>query len=121
MRFFSNQRLRNRSDFERVRQTGNRIHCGAFIFQASPRETGDSSRIGIITSRKVGNAVVRNRARRIFRELFRAHQTQFDRPVDLVIVVRSTYQRENFHQLEQRFCRAIQNLNRFLAKAVASA
>lgn len=121
MRFSRNHRLRNRSDFEAVRSAGTRIHCGAFIFQARPRERGELSRVGIITSRKVGNAVVRNRARRLFRELFREHQAEFCRPVDLVIVVRSTYLRETFQQLEQRFCRAVHNFNRTQREAATPA
>lgn len=116
MRFPPRKRLRHGSQFEAVRQRGKRIHCGAFIFQAAPGELEVGPRIGIITSRKVGTAVVRNRARRIFRALFQRHHDALKFPLDIVIVVRSTYQRESFAQLESRFTRAISNINRYFSE-----
>ena len=46
-------------------------------------------RLGVILSRKVGNAVYRNKLRRITREWFRINKTQF-RNIDLVLVFRPT-------------------------------
>lgn len=39
-----------------------------------------------MASRKVGNAVVRNRAKRVFREAFRRLRARVTRPVDLVLI-----------------------------------
>ena len=44
------------------------------------------SRLGIVTAARIGNAVSRNRTRRLLRETFRLHQHELNAPVDLVIV-----------------------------------
>jgi ribonuclease P protein component len=52
--------------------------------------TGDDAnlRLGVVSSRKVGNAVRRNRARRRLREIFRRHRHRLRGPVDVVLVAR---------------------------------
>lgn len=45
-------------------------------------------RLGITVSRKVGNAVVRNRAKRLIREAFRATRSLWPADVDLVVIVK---------------------------------
>ena len=51
---------------------------------------GATTRLGVVTSRKIGGAVVRNRARRLMREVFRLHQRELTEPVDLVLVARQS-------------------------------
>lgn len=67
-------RLKKRHDFIKLSQQGRRFFATAFVLQVLNR--GDQSqdaavRVGFTTSRKVGNAVQRNRARRRLRELAR--------------------------------------------------
>jgi len=51
------------------------------------RESGrELSRLGLVVSRRVGNAVIRNRIKRIFRELFRKAKARLDPPLDVVVV-----------------------------------
>jgi ribonuclease P protein component len=45
-------------------------------------------RLGITASKRVGNAVVRNRMKRAVREWFRHHQGDLERCVDIVVIVR---------------------------------
>ena len=46
------------------------------------------SRLGLTVSRKVGNAVQRNRVKRLIREIFRHQQHLFDKPVDFSVVAK---------------------------------
>ncbi len=84
-------RLKKRPDFLRVAR-GQRSHHDGFILQArerSPADTG-APRIGFTTSRKVGNAVARNRARRRLRAICRAvDATLFRAGWDYVLIGRA--------------------------------
>ncbi len=53
---------------------------------AVPREVPGPTRLGIIASKKVGDAVRRNRAKRLIREAFRKHKHAFPPNVDLVVI-----------------------------------
>jgi len=69
-----------------------------------------SSRLGITVSTKLGHAVVRNRVRRRFREIYRIHEGQFLPGYDIVAVarVRAVYAR--FDELERSFLKAARAL-----------
>lgn len=107
MRFRSHQHLRRSQDFQAVRAKGRRIQCGVFLFTAAPQTTDTRTprgpRLGVITSRKAGNAVVRNRLRRLVREIFRVHQAELRPDVDIVLVMRPGAARLTFQELENRF------------------
>jgi ribonuclease P protein component len=60
-----------RSDFERARRSGSRVVSALFISVVMHREDRDPPRLGITVTRKVGNAVRRNRIKRLVREWFR--------------------------------------------------
>lgn len=70
---FSVSVLRNRSDFLKAARA-KRAHAPAFLLQARKRhddEPVDGVRVGFTCSKKVGNAVARNRAKRRLREIAR--------------------------------------------------
>src|SRR5437867_11161462 len=75
-------------DFARTKAQGKRVVSGCLIANWVPLSSGAPSRVGVITGRKVGAAVVRVRARRLLREAFRLHQPELAQPVDLVLVAR---------------------------------
>jgi ribonuclease P protein component len=78
------RRIRRRVEFQRVFDAGRRAHGRYLTIIAAPA-SGPDSRIGIVASKKLGGAVVRNRAKRLIREIFRT-QTSPDRASDLVII-----------------------------------
>ncbi len=75
-------RIRRRPEFLRVYEQGLRVRARLMTVVALPNALG-RSRLGIAATRKLGGAVVRNRARRLVRELFR----HADVPPGLDIVV----------------------------------
>ncbi|MDB6019696.1 MAG: ribonuclease protein component [Pedosphaera sp.] len=79
-------RLKQARDFSRVRREGRRLVCGCLIANWQGLGAESASRLGVITTKKLGNAVVRARARRLLREAFRLHQHELVQPVDLVLV-----------------------------------
>jgi ribonuclease P protein component len=58
------------------------------ILSASAAPDSASPRLGITASRRVGNAVVRSRAKRLIREAFRATRELWPAGVDLVVIVK---------------------------------
>lgn len=62
------ERLRRRADYLRVQAAERRVALPGLLLQAAPGEAG-CRRVGFTASRKVGNAVARNRARRRLKAL----------------------------------------------------
>ena len=81
--------------------------CGCLIANYLALPEGSLSRLGVITSQKVGPAVDRSRARRLLRESFRLHQNELERPVDLVLVARPSIVGKGFAAVEQDFLKAL--------------
>ena len=79
--------LRSPKEFAAVYDARVRESRGPLMAYAKPNDLGHP-RVGMSVSRKVGNAVRRNRIRRLLREAFRLMQHDLPRGYDLVIVVR---------------------------------
>jgi ribonuclease P protein component len=89
-RFGPEVRLRARREYVAVQQTGRRVATRLLTVLALPNTLG-RDRLGIVASRKLGNAVVRNRAKRRLRELFRDREPMNGvgprrRGLDLVVI-----------------------------------
>ena len=82
-------RLRRPEEFRRVWSAGRSWAHTLFILWALPNDL-DYVRVGLTASRKVGNAVARNRARRLLREAARHLYAHIATGWDLVLVARPT-------------------------------
>ena len=82
------RRIKQGRDFNRAKEKGRRLAQGCLILNWLDLPAEATSRVGVITGRRLGNAVVRSRARRLLREAFRLNQLHLLRPVDLVLVAR---------------------------------
>ena len=104
-------RIKRRADFLRVARIGRKAALPGLVLQALPREADVPARIGFTVTKKVGNAVVRNRTRRRLKEaarlLFREHPV---RSVDLVVIGRDGTRKRPFTAL-------VDDLRRALSKA----
>jgi len=98
-----NRRIKQSRDFARIRERGLRLPGGCFIANWQRLPPGSLSRVGVITSGKIGNAVRRSRARRLLREVFRVHQYELLHPVDLVLVARQSLLSKEFFGIEKDF------------------
>lgn len=97
-------RLRRRAEIDRVRQSGQRFDSGPFIMRTAPGASdAEHPRFVIVTSRRVGNAVVRNRARRVMREVIRKNLDALPHPLDVMIVVRTRFHNYSFAALTEAF------------------
>lgn len=76
---------------------------------------GTADRLGIIASRRLGGAVVRNRAKRRLREVFRRQQLNGapddgGRALDLVVIARDALLTATFQTLETEFRAGVHRL-----------
>ena len=100
-------RLAQSRDFARIRQQGDRLVLGCLIANWNKLPDGTPSRLGVVTSKKIGGAVERSRARRLLRETFRRHQHELAQPVELVLVARNSIAGKNFAGVEKDFLAAL--------------
>jgi len=82
--------LRTTGEFQLVYRTGRRLKGEGYglIFLANALKY---NRLGISVHRKAGNAVRRNRIKRLIREAFRLHRDQFPPSADIVFTVRPEF------------------------------
>ncbi len=108
------ERLKRRAEFLRVASKGRKAAVHGLVLQALARDDAGPVRVGFTVTKKVGNAVIRNRTKRRLREaarlLLRAAPVQ---GVDLVLIGRDTTRSRPFSML-------VDDLRRGLAKLSVS-
>ena len=103
------ERVRRRPDFERAYNTGVRVHARFMTVFIIP-SSGAHARFGVAATRKLGSAVVRNRAKRRARELFRRHKP--GDALDIIIVPRREMLDAPFTSLEADYLAALSRRDR---------
>jgi len=101
-------RLKRSGEFRRVREegvsfSGKWLVLG--VWRAVAVEAGTDVRFGVVTSRKVGGAVVRNRVRRRIRHIQQAHQREVQGSVWCVTVARFRASQATFAELDLEWCK----------------
>jgi ribonuclease P protein component len=98
------RRLTRAAEFERVRKEGKVWKGGLITLAVAPARSSELiTRAGIIASRKVGPAVVRNRARRRVRDIQRRHQHEIKSGIWLVTIISSRAGRAGYRELEDEW------------------
>lgn len=112
-RFQADDRLRKRADFVRVQQQGRRV-TGRFVTLLILANDCTAPRLGLIASRKLGPAVMRNRAKRRVRELFRRHRGLLGpgAALDIVAIPRRELSAAPFSDVEADFLNALRRCQR---------
>ncbi len=80
--------IKSNSDFRRLYNRGKAVTDPALVIYYTKNRAG-ICHIGITTSKKIGNAVERNRSRRVIKEAFRKVCPQLEPCYDIVLVARS--------------------------------
>jgi ribonuclease P protein component len=109
-------KLRKRAEFLRVQDGGARVSTAHFLLLFLGRTEVGPSRFGVVASRKIGNAVVRNRAKRLVREAIGRHPELLPReppgPIDLVVIVRMGAHLLRLADVERELAGAARTLSR---------
>lgn len=109
MRFGASHKFRKDSEFAHLRAEGSRYNCGSFVLIGAVRVETETPlsfpRFAVIASKKmIGNrAVDRNRAKRIFREIFRQNQATFPQDFDVLLIAKRSALSRPFAKLSEQF------------------
>ena len=100
--FPKSQRITKRSDYQRALRGGKRIHTRHFVLVFCPTAFTET-RLGLIVSKRVGNAVKRNRVKRLIREFFRLNKSLFPVSFDMVVIAKPGAHTLTYHQVANEF------------------
>jgi ribonuclease P protein component len=112
-RFRKNEHLRRPAEFRRVYDR----RCsasGGWLTAYAAFNGLEHARVGFSVSRKVGNAALRNRLRRLCREAFRLTREELPRGIDLVLIPR-TAAKPSLEDVKKSLVRLANELGRKLA------
>lgn len=99
------ERIRKKKDFLVLYKKGYR-YKGKYFNLIGLSNALTYSRVGVVASRKVGNATARNKAKRRMRELFRRNKELLGFPVDLLIVASAAIREATWKELEENYLQA---------------
>jgi ribonuclease P protein component len=105
------ERMRRRGDFLAA-AGGLKVHTGPFVLQARRREDEGPARVGFTVSKKVGNAVERNRVRRRLREIVRLSPLPLPDGHDYVLVGRRAALTQPFAEMVLEFEGALKRVQK---------
>jgi ribonuclease P protein component len=109
--FPSKVRIVRSSDYRAIYKVGRKIHSRRFILFVRNNDIG-LPRLGLTVSRKVGGSVVRNRLKRLFREIFRRSFGEIPNQLDIVINVKSCCVGAGYNELRTEFLDIVQKMRR---------
>ena len=88
-------RIRKNEEFSSIISSKHSAHSAGFVMYYAKRKE-DHARAGISVSKKLGNAVERNRIKRQVREMIRALVDFETCEIDMIVIVRKPYLEKDF-------------------------
>ncbi|MGM0518675.1 MAG: ribonuclease P protein component [Campylobacterota bacterium] len=99
-------RLNSQRDFNKLYKSGKKWHTGSFVAFFSLDE---KFKIAFVTSKKVGNAVLRNKARRRARALFKTYENRV-KTGKYIFVIKKEIHQKDYKDLKRDFDFALKRL-----------
>lgn len=104
--------LKKNKDYKRIYSHGKSV-ADRFMVLYFLTNTTDICRFGFTVSKKVGNAVVRNRVRRLFKEACRLNLEKFPIGFDYILLARKTIVTKRYMQVEESLLKLLKIVNNY--------
>ena len=99
--FPKKEHLLKRWEFQRVFQQKNKFIGNFFVIHILYKQP--ETKMGIIVTRRIGNAVIRNRAKRLIREAYRLNKKSFNDNIHLVVSIKPDIKGLQYKDVEEDF------------------
>ena len=110
-RFTWKERLHKKKEFQKVFDEG-KVFNNEQIKVFALLNNSPVSRLGLVVGRKFGNAVKRNRFKRIFREAYRLNKNLLQNGIDLIILPRPGLVELSLNSIEEKFVDLLTQINK---------
>lgn len=94
-------RIKKNEEFSQVFNQGKSVANRQFVLYVLEKEGQKHFRLGLSVSKRVGNAVTRNRVKRLIREIFRQLEKQLEDNYDYVVIARKPTAEMDFHEMKK--------------------
>jgi ribonuclease P protein component len=105
------ERIRKQSDFARIYEGGSRYR-GRYFNLVYLTNDLNFSRMASVASKKVGNAVKRNKVKRWMRALFRRNKDMLNASFDLIMIAKPGMPDSTWNEIMDEYKKALQHLNK---------
>ncbi|TBL77468.1 ribonuclease P protein component [Paenibacillus thalictri] len=100
-------RLTKREYFDRVYRYGKSTANHQFVAYYLKRGKGEPFRLGVSVSKKLGNAVVRNRLRRLMKEIVRLNAERIAPEYDIILIARKPVVGIEYKEMEKNLLHVV--------------
>lgn len=94
-------RIKKNTEFQAVFKKGRSVANRQFVIYILDKDQQENFRIGLSVSKKIGNAVTRNRVKRYIRQVFHELEDQIKDHKDYVIIARKPVADMNYHEVRK--------------------
>jgi ribonuclease P protein component len=108
-RFPHRVRIVRSVEYKALYKTGKKVHSEKFVLFGQENSIGHA-RIGITVSRKIGCASIRNRTKRLFREIFRRSTGEIPSNLDIIVNAKSGCVGADYFELQKEFIAAAKRM-----------
>lgn len=103
------KRIRKRVEYLRIQKLSKKIH-GKYFTLSYCFGLYLLPRLGIVATKKIGNAVIRNRGKRLVRETFRRHQHLLLPKIEIVFLLKQGIHQASQSEIDQEFLLTIKKI-----------
>ncbi|PLR67691.1 MULTISPECIES: ribonuclease P protein component [Bacillaceae] len=93
-------RIKKNEDFQKVFKHGKSMANRQFVIYMLDQPEEKEFRLGLSVSKKIGNAVTRNRIKRLIRQVFMEEKENLKTGIDYIVIARNPASEMNYHEVQ---------------------